>query len=67
MSDKQRAAMTAAQNKILDRRFCTNCQRQQAVEGGTKKGHRWMCGACVSRRIAGTQIGMYGPTPLLRR
>ena len=67
MSDKQRAAMTAAQNKLLGRRFCTACQRQAHPEGGVQKPNRWMCAACVHRQKTGESNRLYGPSAPLRR
>ena len=67
MTDKQRAEMTAVQNKILGRRFCTGCQRMAHPEGGIQKPNRWMCGACVQRRARGESNRLYGPSIPLRR
>lgn len=41
--------------KLVDKRFCTSCQKQRDIEGGkiimgSSNVKRWKCSACLARK-----------------
>jgi len=61
--DAERAAFTAAQNRILGKRYCTTGQHMAHPEGGEQRPNRWICAACVARRDRRDGWNLYSRKP----
>lgn len=54
------ARITDAIAKNVGIRWCSTCQRDKPAEGFIKKGCRWICRDCRTRRMNGTPSSLYG-------
>lgn len=51
MRRDDRDEWTAAQLRVVLKKFCTTCQSMVNPEGGKKvQKFRWMCAGCIKRR-----------------
>lgn len=58
-------AIKKAEERITGKRFCTGCQKPQAIEGGRMtvgRYPRWVCAPCQIRKHNGTVASIYSRT-----
>ena len=52
--------LTGIEERITGKRYCTSCQWTKPLEGGKKRGSRWVCATCIENRRTKAPSELYG-------